>query len=443
MAGPYYVDDGGSATAPYDTWAKAATSLSALDDAVTFASGEIIYIGHDHVCQFTHSGQRTITGPAAGVPCYLISATSGSDPVTYAKSTTDQVDTTEGAYNLIFSGSWAIYGVRVKSGGNVTTTTTSGMQAYLDNCTFAVAASSFVLLNPIVAPQFVRNLTIDLTADGTTNRSGHVLRVNDRAIVQIQGLTFVNAGYRTGTVIGDYYNGGFFISGADFSGFTNGTVCEIVSTEVCWNENFISNSKTAATWTPFRNYNDRSGGCEMYNVGPADAPTSYLKRNTYGDVVSSTAIYRSTGATIEGDATSWLVTTTAAAVEGAPFLLPWIYGTVGSTGAKTFDIYITNDTADFTDAEVWMEVEYLATSDVGTWTLATDQRATIVTTAAAQTDDTTSTWYGAGPSFTYKQMLSVGATIGETGQYRARVCVGKASIASSRYFYIDCKANVT
>jgi hypothetical protein len=75
--------------------------------------------------------------------------------------------------------------------------------------------------------------------------------------------------------------------------------------------------------------------------------------------------------------------------------------------------------------------------------MVTDQRATITTTAAAQDDDTTSTWVGTGPSFTYKQKLSVTATVAEEGQYRARVCVGVASIASSRYFYIDPKVTVS
>ena len=174
------------------------------------------------------------------------------------------------------------------------------------------------------------------------------------------------------------------------------------------------------------------------NCGPADAPTYLVYRDPlYGDLVSSSSIYRTGGATVEGDACSWLITTTANCSEGAPFYTPWIYGTVASTGSKTFTLYITNDTADLTDAECWLEVEYLKDADEAQWFLATDQRATITATAAAQTDDTTSTWNGTGPSFTYKQSLAVTATIGETGQFRARVAVGKASITSASYLYVD------
>jgi hypothetical protein len=121
-------------------------------------------------------------------------------------------------------------------------------------------------------------------------------------------------------------------------------------------------------------------------------------------------------------------------------------GEVSSTGSKTFDVYITNDTADFTDGEVWLEVAYRGTTDEAIGAIAHDRRGAngdILDTANAQTDDTTSTWTGTGPSFTYKQKLSVTATVNETGLYRARVVVGKASIASSRYFYIDPKVTVT
>ena len=41
MAGPYYVDPAGSNTSPYDTWAKAATSIQTVADIAE--AGEIVY----------------------------------------------------------------------------------------------------------------------------------------------------------------------------------------------------------------------------------------------------------------------------------------------------------------------------------------------------------------------------------------------------------------
>ena len=117
------------------------------------------------------------------------------------------------------------------------------------------------------------------------------------------------------------------------------------------------------------------------------------------------------------------------------FYSPAIYTTT-LTGSKTFDVFITNDTADFTDSEVWLELSYQDTAGEPQWVRATD-RAVITASGTAQDDDTSSTWVGTGPSFTYKQKLSVTATIGEAGQVRLRVGIAVASIASSRYFYID------
>ena len=45
----YYVDDGGSQTAPYDTYPKAETTMAALIAAVGgFAADDEIHAGHDH-----------------------------------------------------------------------------------------------------------------------------------------------------------------------------------------------------------------------------------------------------------------------------------------------------------------------------------------------------------------------------------------------------------
>jgi hypothetical protein len=246
---------------------------------------------------------------------------------------------------------------------------------------------------------------------------------------------------------GTVYSASCNISGINFSGFTNGTNCEILDATNSCGITTITNCLTAETWTAFTGVQKQGGEAILTNVGPADAPTAIFLRNFFGDIISSTSIYRTGGAAIEGDATAWLITTTANVAESAPFYTPWIYGTIGSTGSKTFTCHITNDTADFTDAEVWLELEYLNDADEAIWALATDQRATITTTPVAQTDDTTSVWVGLNNSgqglADYMQSLAVTATVGETGQYRARVAVGVASIAASRYFYIDPKITVS
>ena len=390
-----------------------------------------------------NAASLTITGPASGLPVIFISATQGSDPPTYQKGTGTQIDTTEGAFDVTLDGSFALYGILIKSGRHIIPGNDENESFYAQNCTFAPAADSRITLTTaFTSIKKFKDLIVDLTQDGSSARTLAVFQNNGTPAIVIDGLTFVNAGFRTGTVFqcGNGQGGSMEINGADFSGFTNATTPALVlfSSAVFT----LTNCKTASTF----NFVDTSTPGEGTiilgtNVGATDDPTSLRLHTYYGAIVSSTSIYRSGGATIEGIANSWLVTTRATCNEYAPFHSPWIYGVISSTGSKNFDLYITNDTADFTNAQVWLEVEYLATSDSPLWTLASDQRATITTTAADQDDDTTSTWVGAGPAYTYKQRLRVTATVGETGQFRARVVTGVASIASSRNFYIDPDAD--
>jgi hypothetical protein len=436
----YWVDDGGDGTAG-TSWATAYQSIAALVAAVPAAlttSGNRIFIGDDHIDSVTGAA-RTFTGPASGLPVLLISCdrTSGASPPAYKVGTGDQLNSSDGAYAMTLDGAFALYGIRIDSGSSISIANDANEGGVVENCTLCLGVNTTATLGASAGALAVTNLTIDLTADGTTNRTAFVISCVAR--VDISGLSFINAAYRTGYVV----NAGSVscsISGADFSGFTNATVCEIVGAGIVAT---VSNCLTAATWTPVIAAASTPVSFSLSNVGPADAPTYLYVEKYTGAVVSSDSIYRTGGATVEGDATAWLITTTATCDESVPLTTPWIYGLVSSTGSKTWDIFITNDTADFDDSQVWLEVEYFATADEAQWTHATDQRATITTTAAAQADDVTSAWNGAGPSFTYKQKLSVTATVNETGQYRARVVAGLASIAGSRYFYIDPKAVVS
>jgi hypothetical protein len=443
MAGPFYVDDGGDGSTE-SSWATADTSINALDAEYAFASGEIVYFGHNHVCQAANSANLTITGPTASPPISFISATQGSSPVAYEASTTAQIDTTEGAYNIVFDGAFALYGMSLVSGNRVVPTTDANEGIYCENCRFALGANAFI--NFVGQGNFeAKNLLVDLTADATTARASAVFVATNGSNIDIQGLTFNNAGYRTGTIFDtNAVNQRVRVSGADFSGFDNATLCEMVNATMDGSRFEFSNCLTAATWAPIPSgaVTETSGEIILTNCGPADDPTYLYFANFTGTVISSSAIYRSSGATVESAACSWLITTNSACAEGYPLESPWIYATISSTGSKTFTVYITNDTADFTDSEVWLEVEYLSTSNEAITAIATDHR-TITTTAAAQTDDTASTWNGTGPSFTYKQSLAVTATVNEDGLYRARVCCGVASIAGSRYFYVDPLVTVT
>lgn len=431
-------------------WSKADTSVAnliAYDAAAFTTSGNTIYFADDHNDP-NKAAHWTLTGPTSGLPVILISADRTLSTPTVKTGTGNQLSSLGGGYDLTLDGSFALYEMRMASGRNLKFDADNDEVTILASCTLAPAADQYVFFgtgsSAAIGKVEITDAVIDLTYDGTSNRSNAVIQ---HALTRcaIKGMTFVNAGYRTGTIFyGSPNCHALSVTGLDASPFTNATACEIIGSGASGTIE-MSNIKTAATWTFHPATPTPQPSCLLTatTIGPADAPTALYAVGFAGTCISSTDIYRTGGATIEGVACSWLITTTSSCGEHSPFYTPWRYGTLSSTGSKTFDVFITNDTADLTDAEIWLEVEYKSESTEAIWALATDQRATITTTAAAQTDDTTSTWNGSGPSFTYKQKLSVTATVNQVGQYRVRVAVGKTSVAGSRYLYIDPAVTVS
>ena len=425
-------------------WSKADASvddLIAYDAAAFTTSSNTIYFADDHNDP-NKAAHWTLTGPTSGLPVNLISADRSLSTPTVKTGTGNQLSSLGGAYRVALDGAFALYEMRVASGESITSANDTNETFYTAGCTFVLGAAGTLVLGGSGCRHY--NPIIDLTADGTTPRgqavftcSGSSLSGYLRGNNEILGATFINPAYRTNHVF-RATEAGLIASGADVSGFASS--CELVAPGGA-GTNSVSNCITASTWTPFDTFNATSGAISssstVSNCGPADAPTYLAARSYVGDLLSSTDIYRTGGATVEGVACSWLITTTSSCSEHTPFYTPWRYGTLSSTGSKTFSVYITNDTADLNDNEIWLEVEYKSEATEAIWALATDQRATITTTAAAQTDDTASTWNGSGPSYTYKQKLSVTTTVNQVGQYRVRVAIGKTSVAGSAYLYID------
>lgn len=438
----YFLDDASNATNDGASWATCYNTWAQVASAGILTASNRLFVGAD--ANITDPGAAlTITGPTSGTPAPIISSTVGSGTtVSYAVGTGKQIDTDSGAYAVTFDGSFALYGIRVVSGAAINLTADANEQMFTSGCKFLPAAGAQIAIGTSsTASSLHKNITIDLSQD--TGSTGTDVVTWTGGYIEITGLTISNGSNRTGQLFGQCPAGLAVVSGIDMTSCT-GSGFDLLDART--GAVFISNVITDATWSAISVVTDQGGFYSITNIGPADAPTALYIGNYLGSIVSSAAIYRTGGASVEGEATAWLVATTASCAEGAPYHTPWVYG-VTTAGSKTFGAYITNDTADFTDAEVWLEVQYLSTEDEAIWALATDQRATIITTAAAQTDDTTSVWVGLNNSgqglADYMQKLSITATVGEAGQYRARVAVGVASIAGSRYFYIDPKVTVS
>jgi hypothetical protein len=352
-----------------DSWTNAFVSWAA---AQTGGGGNLganrYFVADDHVDPTT-GANKTHVGPTSGLPCVIISSDrddTGSVPA-YAVGTTAQFNTTDGNFTLTLDGSFALYGVRLASGGasssSIAFVTDNDEFMFLRDCTLAPGAGGRIAVSGASEARFI-NLHVDLTADGVSARISPTIDAM-QGVVRINGLTFTQPGggsVRTGSVLGcgtaSYITE---VSGADFSGFTNATECEIVVGPESTGSFTLSNCKTKANAVYCAApTTGRSGGVVTFvNVGPEDDPKRLYVTSTRGTLENSASV-RTGGATVEGEATAWKIVTTALCSEETPFYTPWIYGTIGTTGSKTFTLYVAQDggSAGLNNAEIWLEVEY-------------------------------------------------------------------------------------
>jgi hypothetical protein len=154
-----------------------------------------------------------------------------------------------------------------------------------------------------------------------------------------------------------------------------------------------------------------------------------MQRSTYeGEVYSETTIVRTGGASNGTTPLSHKLVTNA----GRTFITP-LYGPEfviwnNATGsAKTATVEIVHDSVTaLTDAEIWLEVEYLGTSGFPLALFASDRKADILATAVDQTVSTVP-WRTTGLTNVNKQKLAAAFTPQEIGFVRCRVALAKPS----------------
>lgn len=443
-----FVDDGGNDTTGLD-WDNAYTSLKSLMDAeasfLTTAGNEVVF-GADMQCQEAHVASLEPIGPTNGAPVNFISSTvyPGTSTVSYSKGTGNQIDTSESAsYALTFNGAISLFGIKCKSGGHITLGGDNTERCINEDCTFLPGNNASVMGAASYSNRTIlRDCTIDCTADSASS-SANIFRVSNSAGIggyfEIDNLTFSNVSNRTGSCI-DPESGSGVITNCDFSGLPAGldiiqasgkveiTNCILATGNTQWASYDATQKESSAEhlWTNCGTSN-RSWWLGHASMS-ADGGPSYLE--------SVSTVYRTGGAAYDGTPVAWYVQPDT--TFGTPYNSPWMYGKFSSTGSKTVDVYIAQDggSADLTDEEVWLEVQYPATAGSARWSTDTDRKTNYFSTAAAQTDDGDSSWTGI--TATYKQKLSVTVTAGIAGRFRCRVVA-----ATDKPFYIDPKPVVS
>ncbi len=432
-----HINDDGSNTSPYETWAKAATTTAT---AVTgSAAGDEFRIGADHAENTAGNVTYTFPGTQSN-PNKFVSMT--VDTTTYNKADNIQVDT--GANNnMNINGSVQFYGVSFKIGDDSSWISSSNNFLYWEDCLLEFARGDSVLTMGATAGRtsvVFKNTDITFSVSGSVR--GFAITASsfrwDGGRLLVTGPSFPTALFNGGTRMAVIN-----VSGVDMAQLESAIV-DISDTKpyiIQLHHCLLHSSVSLTTGTIIeRSSRVLMSGCD-------DTTGNNLFRLEYEDFWGSTfddaATFRTTGGAKDpdGNAISWQMVSASRAVEFTdPTKSPPIVKWVKTTGSKTFTVNCLWDSAvDIQDDEVWLEIEYLSASADTDSDLASDRMADIQATPADQT--TNAVAWTISPSMTNANEFEVAVTVtvNRVGPVIAHVCLAKPSTT----IFADPKLEIT
>jgi hypothetical protein len=440
-----YVKNTGSNTSPYDTWAKAATTLAT---AVTgSAAGDNIYVSSAHSASGLASQTLTFPGTASN-PLKVISVNDSAAPPTTTAS--------GGAEALTASANWLIgpfgyvdgmafsAGTGTNSTGSITLASGSGAQASeFRGCTFTLnntGSASRVFFQSANFSAASRVSATDCTFV-LGNQATHGIGIGGRVTISggsVSGPTSYTTGVFQTSASGR--NTYAEIDGMDLSGV--GAESNLVSSSTASMITRLSNCKLPSGWTGSLFSGTRFSGqrVSIYNCDNADTNYRLWIEDYAGSIRDETTIVRSGGASDGTTPIAWRMASNADAnslnvpLRADPIVV-W-NETIGSP--VTVTVEVLTDGVTLTDNDCWLNVDYLGTNGFPLGLTASNKVATIL---AAPTNHASSsaTWTTTGISSPVKQKLSVTFTPQEVGFLSIAVRLGKPSTT----VYVCPKAEVS
>lgn len=424
-----YVNDDGSNTAPYDTLAKAATTLAVA--AAAGAAGDDFYMGMDHAETLSATTVYTFPGTAAA-PNRLISIDTTTE--VYNKADNVQLDLSGGTHDLDIRGHVKFYGFSVKIGDDLIINVSPVRYLWNDCVIELSSASAKIRWGNANGQNVVRLKKTDINFSGGGTQASiqgatGIWDMRDGSVTKGSGgspIALVNGSDRT-----LFYS----FAGVDLSdwAFPLVDVADAADLLVEFHHSVLHASAALTTGTI------ASAGTRILMSGCDDGTGNKLYRfeyvDYYGSIVHDDGIYLDRLRSADTAKISWKMVTTGNAKEfSEPLVSPPIVKRVRATGSKTFKVHLVWDSAsDLNDDDVWLEIEYLEAAADTDSAFADDGMADILATPAAQTTST-KTWIGTG-GFTNenKQSLDVAVTVNRVGPVIARVHLAKPSTT----IYID------
>ena len=437
-----FVASGGSNTAPYETWAKAATSLATALAAAT-ADNDVVVIQYNAVPSgdaelaadtvYTFAGNiQLISASNDGTSAYTPTAMGTANWI--GNSTTNRYTRWAGSDKRV-----RVWGVTVRTSGATGDSialgnTSSGADQTWDNCYFwnGTTATTFAAMEiGLGGYGFYRMVNCTLRFGAVSQ----FMAIASHA--EFIGCTVSSEG-STPTALFSNHGAAFKSkhtwSGCDLSLITGTLVGNMEGT----NEITFERCKFGAGVTVFaeQTTNPTEDSCRVLvsDCNSGDTHITFGFYNGLGSAVTDTTYYVTAGAAAQ----SWKISTRASATIGQPFRTPWIH--LYNTGTSAITPYLEvlrngASPAAYKDNEVWAEVLAKTSSGFTLGTVYTDQ-ATVGSAGANQaTGGGYAIWTGSDSNDSSIKVDSGAAiTPAEVGYISMRFCVG---VASKTDIYLD------
>jgi len=425
----YFVASGGSNTSPYDTWAKASTSLATALAAAT-TDGDVVVIQYDAVPSGDAEMSADTTYTVAG-DIFLISASNdgGSSYTPTAMGTSNWIGNSTTNRSIAWSGAdniWHAYGLTLRTAGSTVDSIYAGASSgnsTWENCYFwngNTAASSRIRFVGVscyrdctfqfghTSQGFEANTDVTTIIGGSISSSGSTPSVLFPANA-LQHVTCV--GVDLSLITGTLVPNTAFPSKLLFDRCKLGSGVVPLAAQTS-NPTLVS----PEVW--------------ISDCNSGDTHNTFGYYNAMGQVTSDTGIYYTSGAAGQ----SWKIVTTSLASPRQPFITPWIdlYHTGISAITPYLEILRDGSTTAYKDHEVWAEFSAKVTSGSTLATSASDAATLANRMTAGGSDQAagagTGSWTGeGGTAWSGKCDSGSAFTPAEVGYIRGRIAVAAAS----------------
>lgn len=438
------------------TWALAKTGIVGAIQGTGLAAGSNVYTSSAHA-ESSGSVSCTMTGTVAA-PLKIISANDSAEPPTaYAAgasvtSTSGDISFTSGSYHM--RGFTLTAGTGGNTNQNIVLMSSGNHHVSLEDCSLILNTTN---TNPHLyatgtgttnqAAAFWKNVGVKFGATSQT------IKVRDH--LEWIGGSFLSGSSTNSSAVFNLLSGAapvkISVTGVDFSNLSS-TVNLVASASNVGTAVF-RDCKMPSGW---------SGG--LMNSAPSlpgfravahnlDAGATNYKlwiEDYAGAIRDETTLVRTGGASDGVTGLAWKMTTNANAGEFGTKLVsgeiarryPVAISEVAgwSAGAsKTVTCEILHDSATaLTDADIWLEAEYLGSSSSPLASIASNHRASLLATATNHASSS-ETWTTTGMTNPNKQKLVLTITPQQKGTLVLRVCLAKAG----KTVYIDPKITIS